>query len=219
MKQPIPDAGLDDRLGFVGTAGSGKSYNAMGRVERLREKGARVACVDPLGVFWGLRLKADGKTASGFDIPIFGGPHGDLPLTELSGALIGVLFFLSVVVLLPFTVGPDLKLLARLGPAILWLGALLASLLTLDRLFMADHDDGSLDLIMMSRNSLELACAAKALAHWIAAGLPLIVATPVLGLLLNLDIRSTLVNISSCRLVLISPYNRRFSGLPLWNDR
>jgi heme exporter protein B len=102
------------------------------------------------------------------------------------GALIGVLFFLSVVVLMPFAVGPDLKLLARLGPAILWLGALLASLLTLDRLFMADHD-----LIVMSRTPLELACGAKALAHWIAAGLPLIVATPVLGLLLNLDTFST----------------------------
>ena len=78
------------------------------------------------------------------------------------GALIGVLFFLSVVVLMPFAVGPDLKLLARLGPAILWLGALLASLLTLDRLFTSDHDDGSLDLVVMSRNSLELTCAAKA---------------------------------------------------------
>ncbi len=103
------------------------------------------------------------------------------------GALIGVLFFLTVVVLMPFAVGPDLALLKRLGPAILWLGALLASLLTLDRLFTADHDDGSLDLIVMSRRSLELACLAKACAHWLAAGLPLIVATPVLGLLLNLD--------------------------------
>ena len=103
------------------------------------------------------------------------------------GALIGVLFFLTVVVLMPFALGPDLALLARLGPAILWIGALLASLLTLDRLFMADQDDGSLDLILMSRTPLELVCAAKALAHWIAAGLPLIVATPVLGLLLNLD--------------------------------
>src|SRR5947209_9059210 len=80
------------------------------------------------------------------------------------GALIGVLFFLTVVVLMPFAVGPDLALLSRLGPAILWLGALLASLLTLDRLFMADHEDGSLDLITMSRTPLELACAAKALA-------------------------------------------------------
>jgi len=83
------------------------------------------------------------------------------------GALIGVLFFLTVVVLMPFAVGPDLKLLARLGPAILWLGALLSSLLTLDRLFMADHEDGSLDLIAMARTPLELACAAKALAHWL----------------------------------------------------
>src|SRR3954451_14708954 len=103
------------------------------------------------------------------------------------GALIGVLFFITVVVLMPFAVGPDLKLLARPGPAILCVGALLASLLTLDRLCTADHDDGSLDLIVMSRTPLELACAAKALAHWLAAGLPLIIATPVLGLLLNLD--------------------------------
>src|SRR4029453_1279241 len=88
------------------------------------------------------------------------------------GALIGVLFFLTVVVLMPFAVGPDLALLARLGPAILWLGALLASLLTLDRLFMADHEDGSLDLIVMGRTPLELACAAKALAHWLPAPPP-----------------------------------------------
>ena len=108
------------------------------------------------------------------------------------GALIGVLFFLIVVVLMPFAIGPDLALLTRLGPAILWLGALLASLLTLDRLFTADHDDGSLDLIAMSRTPLELSCAAKALAHWLAAGIPLVIATPVLGLLLNLDAASTL---------------------------
>ena len=92
---------------------------------------------------------------------------------------------------MPFAVGPDLALLKRLGPAILWIGALLASLLTLDRLFTADHEDGSLDLIVMSRTPLELACAAKALAHWMAAGLPLVIATPVLGLLLNLDAAAT----------------------------
>jgi len=109
------------------------------------------------------------------------------------GALIGVLFFLCVVVLMPFAVGPDLKLLARLGPAILWLGALLASLLTLDRLFMADNDDGSLDLIVMGQTPLELACAAKAVAHWLVAGVPLVIATPVLGLLLNLDALPTAV--------------------------
>lgn len=114
-----------------------------------------------------------------------------LALRVGGGALIGVLFFLSVVVLMPFALGPDLALLERLGPAILWLGALLASLLTLERLFLADHEDGSLDLIAMGRMPLELACAAKAFAHWLAAGLPLIVATPVLGLLLNLDLRAT----------------------------
>src|SRR4051812_18948667 len=86
------------------------------------------------------------------------------------GALIGVLFFLTVTVLMPFAIGPELTLLSRLGPAILWLGALLASLLTLDRLFTADHEDGSLDLIVMGRTPLELACGAKALAPWLAGG-------------------------------------------------
>jgi heme exporter protein B len=103
------------------------------------------------------------------------------------GALIGVLFFLSVVVLMPFAVGPDIALLKRIGPAILWLGAMLASLLTIDRLFAADHDDGSLDLIVMSRTPLELTCLAKAIAHWIASGIPMVVAAPILGLMLNLD--------------------------------
>jgi heme exporter protein B len=107
------------------------------------------------------------------------------------GALIGVLFFLIVVALVPFAIGPDLGLLKRIGPAILWLGALLASLLALDRLIAADYDDGSLDLILMGRPPLELAMAAKALAHWLTTGLPLVAATPLLGLLLNLDPRAT----------------------------
>ena len=102
------------------------------------------------------------------------------------GALIGVLFFLAVVTLMPFAIGPDLALLRRIGPAILWLGALLASLLALDRLFAADHEDGSLDLILMGRAPLELAVAAKALAHWLTTGLPLVIAAPLLGLFLNL---------------------------------
>ncbi len=101
------------------------------------------------------------------------------------GAMIGVLFFVSVVVVMSFAIGPDLALLKRIGPAILWLGAMLASLLTLDRLFTADQEDGSLDLIVMSRTPLELSCAAKALAHWLAAGVPLI------GILLNLDATAT----------------------------
>jgi heme exporter protein B len=107
------------------------------------------------------------------------------------GALMGVLFFLSVVTLVPFALGPDLALLSRIGPAILWLGSLLASLLALDRLFAADHEDGGLDLILMGHAPLELAVAAKALAHWLTTGLPLVLATPILGLFLNLEPRTT----------------------------
>jgi heme exporter protein B len=107
------------------------------------------------------------------------------------GAGIGVLFFLIVVVLTPFAIGPDLALLGRIGPAILWLGALLASLLALDRLFAADAEDGSLDLILMGETPLELAVAAKAAAHWLTTGLPLVIATPLLGLFMNLDARAS----------------------------
>ena len=103
------------------------------------------------------------------------------------GALVGVLFFLLVVAIIPFAIGPDLALLARIGPAILWLGALLASLLGLDRLIASDHEDGSLDLILSAQTPLELTMAGKALAHWLTTGLPLVAATPLLGLLLNLD--------------------------------
>jgi heme exporter protein B len=104
-----------------------------------------------------------------------------------SGAFIGVLFFLIVVTLVPFAIGPDLALLGRIGPAILWIGALLATLLALDRLLAMDHEDGSLDLILTARVPLELALAAKALGHWLTTALPLVLATPLLGLLLNLE--------------------------------
>jgi len=103
------------------------------------------------------------------------------------GAIVGVLFFLIVVTLVPLAVGPDLALLARIGPAILWLGALLASLLALDHLFAADQADGSLDVILTGRTPLELAVLAKAAAHWLTTGLPLVIAAPVLGLMLNID--------------------------------
>lgn len=103
------------------------------------------------------------------------------------GALMGALFFLIVVVLTPFAVGPDLKLLARIGPAILWLGALLASLLALDRLFATDYEDGSLDLMMMAPMPLELSIAAKAVAYWLTTALPLVIITPLLALMLNVE--------------------------------
>ena len=107
------------------------------------------------------------------------------------GALIGVLFFLIVVDADAVRDRPRPRAAARIGPAILWLGALLASLLALDRLIAADHEDGSLDLILMARTPLELALAAKALAHWLTTGLPLVIAAPLLGLLLNLDPTAT----------------------------
>lgn len=110
-----------------------------------------------------------------------------LSLRVGGGALMGVLFFLVVVTLMPFAIGPDLNLLQRIGPAILWLGALLATLLSLDRLFAQDHEDGSLDLILMSEQPLALAILAKAAAHWITTGLPLVLAAPILALFLNLE--------------------------------
>jgi len=106
------------------------------------------------------------------------------------GALMGALFFLVVVSMIPFAIGPDLALLARTGPAILWLGALLASLLALDRLFATDYEDGSLDLLMMGGMPLELAVATKAIAHWITTGLPLVIIAPLLGLMLNVDLHA-----------------------------
>jgi hypothetical protein len=86
---PIPSTALDDRLAWLGTAGSGKTYNAGAGVEQLLASGARVVIVDPLDVWWGLRLMPDGERPSRFKLPIFGGARGDLPLTENAGGLIG----------------------------------------------------------------------------------------------------------------------------------
>ncbi len=103
------------------------------------------------------------------------------------GALMGALFFLIVVTVVPFGVGPDLNLLARIGPAILWIGALLATLLSLDRLFQVDRDDGGLDLILMGETPLELVILVKCLAHWAATGLPLVIASPLLAVFMNME--------------------------------
>lgn len=100
------------------------------------------------------------------------------------GAMMGVLFFLIVVTVMPFAIGPDLNLLSRIGPAVLWLGALLATLLGLDRLYEADREDGSLDLIVASGHPLEMIVIVKCLAHWTATGLPLVIAAPFFSLFL-----------------------------------
>ena len=99
---------------------------------------------------------------------------------------LGLAFFLIVVVLVPFGVGPETGLLARIAPGILWLGALLACLLSLDRIFALDWEDGSLDLVATSPLPLEGIVSIKALAHWLTTGLPLVIASPLFGLLMSL---------------------------------
>ncbi len=101
---------------------------------------------------------------------------------------LGLAFFLVMVVLVPLSVGPDTGVLSRIAPGILWLGALLACLLSLDRIFALDFEDGSLDLLATAPLPLEGAVAIKALAHWLTTGLPLTLMAPLLGVLLNLPV-------------------------------
>ena len=99
---------------------------------------------------------------------------------------LGLAFFLIVVTLVPFAVGPQSELLGRIAPGILWLGALLACLLSLDRILALDWEDGSLDLLATAPLPMEGIVSVKALAHWLTTGLPLVIAAPVFGVLLNL---------------------------------
>ena len=109
-----------------------------------------------------------------------------LALRSGGGAGLGLGFFLIVVMLVPFGVGPNQQILGLIAPGILWIGALLASLLSLDRLFQTDSEDGTLDILALSPMPLEQLVAVKAFAHWLTTGLPLVVMAPVLGLTLNL---------------------------------
>jgi heme exporter protein B len=99
---------------------------------------------------------------------------------------LGLAFFLLVAVIVPLGVGPEPSVLAKIAPGILWVGALLSCLLSLDRIFALDFEDGSLDLLATSPMPLEGVVAVKSAAHWLVTGLPLVVVSPVLGLLLNL---------------------------------
>ena len=99
---------------------------------------------------------------------------------------LGLAFFLIVTVLVPFSVGPQSELLSTIAPGVLWLGALLACLLSLDRLLALDFEDGTLDLLATAPLPLEAALSIKALSHWLTTGLPLVLAAPVLGVMLNL---------------------------------
>ncbi|MBS0234326.1 MAG: heme exporter protein CcmB [Proteobacteria bacterium] len=118
--------------------------------------------------------------------------HRDLRLAVREGGAIGTAlgFFLVVVSLMPLGLGPDLNLLARIAAGILWIALLLAALLSLNRIFEADYEDGTLDVLATGPLPLELVSAIKALAHWITTGIPLAILAPVLGILLNLDLNA-----------------------------
>ncbi len=113
----------------------------------------------------------------------------DVLLALRAGGGIGTAFgfFLTVVVLLPIGIGPDQALLQRIAPGALWIALLMSVLLSADRIYSADFEDGSLEVMALGPAPLEVIALAKALAHWITAGLPLAIAAPLLGFLLNLD--------------------------------
>jgi heme exporter protein B len=108
------------------------------------------------------------------------------------GAELCIVFFLSLVVIVPFAIGPDQNTLARLAPAILWIAALLATLFGLDRLFQADEEDGVLDQLLLSEAPLEMIVLSKCIAHWLMTGLPLALMAPLFGIMLNLPIDAML---------------------------
>jgi heme exporter protein B len=109
-----------------------------------------------------------------------------LALRSGGGAGLGLAFFLIVVLLVPLGVGPQADTLAAVAPGMLWIAALLACLLSLDRLFQTDAEDGTLDVLALSPLPLEALAALKALAHWLTTGLPLVVVAPVLAVTLSL---------------------------------
>ena len=121
--------------------------------------------------------------------PIWALIRRDLTLSLRQGGGAGTAFgfFLTVVVLLPLGLGPDQALLQRIAPGALWIALLLSVLLSADRIFQQDYEDGSLDILAMAPLPLELASLAKAIAHWLTASLPLAVAAPLLGFLINIE--------------------------------
>jgi len=114
----------------------------------------------------------------------------DVTLAWREGGAIGVAlgFYLVVVAIMPFGLGPDLNLLAKVAPGMLWVALLLAALLSADRIFHNDYEDGTLDVLATGPLPLPLVAAVKSLAHWLSTGVPLALLAPVLGLLLNLPI-------------------------------
>ena len=110
-----------------------------------------------------------------------------LALRQGMDSFMVVMFFVIAVVLFPFGVGPEPNTLARIAAGVIWVAALLSSMLSLERLFLGDYEDGSLELLVLSPATLETLVLAKIAAHWLTTGLPLIVAAPFLAILLNMD--------------------------------
>lgn len=112
----------------------------------------------------------------------------DLRLAQRQGmdSIMAVMFFVIAVVLFPFGVGPEPNILARIAAGVIWVSALMSSMLSLERLFQTDYEDGSLELLTLSPITLEIAVLAKIVGHWLTTGLPLIIAAPLLGILLNM---------------------------------
>ena len=98
-----------------------------------------------------------------------------------------IMFFVLIVVIIPFGVGPEPNILARISSGVIWVAALLASTLSLERLFQIDYEDGSLELLSLSSTALEVIVLAKVTAHWLTTGLPLIITAPLLAVLLNMN--------------------------------
>lgn len=110
-----------------------------------------------------------------------------LALRQGSDSLMVVGFFVLTVTLFPFGLGPESNLLERTAAGILWVTALLASMLSLDRLFQGDYEDGSLELLTLTPTALEILVIGKVIAHWLTTALPMLLAAPVLALLLHLN--------------------------------
>ena len=109
-----------------------------------------------------------------------------IALRQLSDTLMVIVFFVIAAALFPFGIGPDPALLARMAPGILWVTALLAAMLSFDRLFQNDYEDGTLELLAISPTPLWIIALAKTSAHWLTTGFPLLVASPVIGIMLGL---------------------------------
>jgi len=117
----------------------------------------------------------------------------DVRLAWREGGAIGTAlgFYLVVIVITPLGLGPDLNLLARIAPGMLWVALLLAALLSADRIFHNDYEDGALDVLTTGPLPLPLVAAIKSLAHWLTTGVPLALLAPLLGLLLNLPLAAS----------------------------